>query len=61
MKHKKRFVTPRLTQAVGLYPEDDMLLGGSVMYDIDAVSAGQLTNSMTEGDEGDNVFQSYWE
>ena len=31
------------------------------MYDIDAVSAGQLTNSMTEGDEGDNVFQSYWE
>lgn len=62
MKRKQRFVTPKVTRAVPLYPESDLLVPGSTMYDQEAISAGQLTNTMTEGTgSGNDVYQSYWE
>ena len=52
-----------MTKSVPLYLETDMMqvVTGSVMYDLDAVSAGQMTKSITEGVEGDGGYESYWE
>ena len=63
MKRKLQFVSPRVTKSVPLYLETDMMqvVTGSVMYDLDAVSAGQMTKSITEGVEGDGGYESYWE
>ena len=41
MKRKLKFVTPKVTRAVPLYPESDMLVvPGSTMYDQTLVSTG---------------------
>jgi hypothetical protein len=41
MKRKLKFVSPKVTRAVPLYPESDMLVvPGSTMYDQTLVSTG---------------------
>ena len=50
MKRKQRFVTPKVTRAVPLYPESDLLVPGSTMYDQTWVSTGIGSENYSDGD-----------
>ena len=53
MKRKQRFVTPKVTRAVPLYPESDMLVANSVDDLTQFTSVGQ------EQDEYDGTGSDY--
>ena len=63
MKRKLMFVKPKVTRAVPLYPETDMMqiLTGSTKDDQTMVSAGIGVENYTLGDEGPGSYIEYSE
>ena len=61
MKLKHKFVSPRVTRAVPLYPETDMMqiIPGSTMYDQTLVSTGIGSENYDLGAEGSASYIEY--
>ena len=60
MKRKHKFETPKVTRAVPLYLEQN-LLAGSILDDLSVVSAGMGSENYLPGDGAESEAASYIE